>query len=201
LSEFFELAPGFHLTGGAALVGFYLYHRTTADLDLFSDQARLEEGEAALQEVTRRLDGVLERVSTSPTFRRLVLHASGEDLVVDLVQDPSCAGGAAKVVRDGIRIDPPEEILANKLCTLLSRAEIRDLVDLRALEASGLDALEALPRAMEKDGGLTSAQLAWVLSSIRIGADANPPGGVSSGELQAYLEDLVARLARVARPA
>lgn len=26
-----------------------------------------------------------------------------------------------------IRMDPPEEILANKLCTLLERAEVRDL--------------------------------------------------------------------------
>ena len=36
-----------------------------------------------------------------------------------------------------IRIDPPEEILVNKLCTLLSRAEIRDLVDVRELDRAG----------------------------------------------------------------
>jgi predicted nucleotidyltransferase component of viral defense system len=37
----------------------------------------------------------------------------------------------------GIRVDPAEEIMANKLCTLLARAEVRDVIDLRALEGAG----------------------------------------------------------------
>ncbi|HVO12611.1 MAG TPA: nucleotidyl transferase AbiEii/AbiGii toxin family protein [Vicinamibacteria bacterium] len=42
------------------------------------------------------------------------------------------------------RVDPAEEIFANKLCTLLGRSEIRDLVDARALEGLGLSLTEAL---------------------------------------------------------
>jgi hypothetical protein len=102
---------------------------------------------------------------------------------------------------DGILVDPPEEILANTLCTLLSRAEIRDLVDVFALERAGFRIEDALPAAMQKDGGLTPAQLAAVLSEWRLGADAQVPGGVSVAELDAYRTALIQRLTRLAFPA
>jgi hypothetical protein len=103
-------------------------------------------------------------------------------------------------VIDGILVDPPEEILANKLCTLLSRAEIRDLVDVRALERSGLGVEGALAAAARKDGGLTPAQLAWVLSQITIGDDARVPDGTPVAELRGYLSQLIGRLSRLAFP-
>jgi hypothetical protein len=99
-----------------------------------------------------------------------------------------------------VQVDPPEEILANKLCTLLSRAEIRDLVDVHALERAGHRAEEALPLAMRKDGSLTPAQLAWVLSQISIGNDARIPGSLSVAEVRSFVTDLVARLTRLAFP-
>jgi Nucleotidyl transferase AbiEii toxin, Type IV TA system len=100
----------------------------------------------------------------------------------------------------GIRVDPPEEILANKLCTLLERAEIRDLVDVRALEMAGCRIEDALPFAALKDTGLTPAQLGWVLNQIELGDDLIPPGNVSTEELRRYLADLIARLAHIAFP-
>lgn len=36
LREFFARSRGFALTGGGALVGFHLGHRTSQDLDLFT---------------------------------------------------------------------------------------------------------------------------------------------------------------------
>ena len=99
------------------------------------------------------------------------------------------------------RLKPlPEEIFANKLCTLLSRSEPRDLVDVRALEGLGLDLDAALAAASAKDGGLTPGQLAWVLSEITIGEDARVPGNVGVPELRAYLADLIARLSKRAFP-
>jgi hypothetical protein len=99
-----------------------------------------------------------------------------------------------------VRVDPAEEIFANKLCTLLGRSEIRDLVDARALEGLGLSLTDALAAGQRKDGGLTPAQLAWVLSQISIGDDAALPGGVAPGELRDYLRGLIDRLARLAHP-
>ncbi|MEQ8767725.1 MAG: nucleotidyl transferase AbiEii/AbiGii toxin family protein [Planctomycetota bacterium] len=99
-----------------------------------------------------------------------------------------------------VRIDPPEEILANKLCTLLSRAEIRDLVDVMALDRAGFRIEDAIPFAQAKDAGLTPAQLAWVLSSVEIGEDSPLPGGISAVELRSFQHELCTRLGRLAWP-
>ena len=97
-------------------------------------------------------------------------------------------------------MDPADEIFANKLCTLLGRSEIRDLVDVRALEGLGLSLEAALAAGRRKDGGLSPAQLAWVLSEISIGEKAALPGSVTPGELRDYLRGLVDRLVRLAHP-
>ena len=54
LQRFFQLAEGLFLTGGAALAGFHLRHRTTEDLDLFTlEEAAFEPGQFALREAAR----------------------------------------------------------------------------------------------------------------------------------------------------
>ena len=58
-----------------------------------------------------------------------------------------------KPLINGIRVDPPQEIMANKLCALLSRSEIRDLVDVRALELAGYRLESALSAAVTKERG------------------------------------------------
>ena len=119
---------------------------------------------------------------------------------MDLVRDKAPQLFTEKPVIGTVRVDPVEEILANKLCALLSRGEVRDLVDVRAIELAGLRVEDLLGPAARKDGGLTPGQLAWVLSQIEIGEDALPPGGVTPGELRAYLRDLERRLTALALP-
>jgi hypothetical protein len=200
LEAFFRRASAFYLTGGAALAGFYLGHRRTDDLDLFTTEDALDSGERALQEAADELSASVERLQTSPDFRRRLVRRTGESLVVDLVRERVTAGQRAKIQRGTVRLDSSEEILANKLCALLSRAELRDLVDVIALERAGLRIEEVLPDAMQKDGGLTPAQLAWVLSELRIGDDARIPGGLSAAELRIAIESLIHRLIRLAAP-
>ena len=200
LAAFFERQQGFFLTGGAALVGFHLHHRTTLDLDLFTTDDLLDDGEAALQEAARNLGATVEKLRTSSSFRRFLLQRAAESVVVDLVRDTAPQIDEEKTEVSGIRVDSPQEIMANKLCTLLSRGELRDLVDVRALEAKGFSVEDHLPFAMQKDGGLTAGQLAWVLSQIEIGDDATPPGDVTVEELRRYLADLIERLTKLAYP-
>jgi hypothetical protein len=126
LAAFFAREDRFFLTGGAALAGFYLGHRETNDLDLFTLTDALDDGVALLREIGRSLEAAVESIQTSPNFRRLLMRRDREAVVVDLVRDHSPQNYAVKNVVQGIRIDRPEEILANKLCTLLSRAEIRN---------------------------------------------------------------------------
>jgi hypothetical protein len=99
-----------------------------------------------------------------------------------------------------IAVDPVAEILANKLTTILSRSEERDLVDLLFLERHGFRLEDALEAAGKKDGGCTPAALAWVLSEISIPDGAALPGGVTGEELRRFVADLVVRLRRVAFP-
>ena len=98
------------------------------------------------------------------------------------------------------RPDPPTEILVNKLNTIASRCEIRDLVDVMALERAGFSVDEALEGALAKDGGCTPATLAWVLSELEIGEQASLPGGVSVTEMRDYVDQLIRRLRRAAAP-
>jgi hypothetical protein len=196
LEAFFQQEDRFYLTGGGALPGYHLGHRETHDLDLFTLSPIMDDGVRALRLAAQRVGASWQEVRTAPEFRRVLLSRDDDSVIVDLVIEHAEQVQPEKPAHGSVRVDPAEEILANKLCALLGRAEIRDLVDVRALEGPGLPLVDALAAAERKDGGLTPAQLAWVLSQITIGDDADIPGGVDAAELRHYLSDLVDRLAR-----
>ncbi len=126
LKAFFGRETRFFLTGGAALVGFHLGHRDTHDLDLFTMEDAVDAGAALAAEIARGWGASLESIQTYPDFRRLLLKRNEEAIVIDLVRERVAQVSPEKPVVNGIRVDPPEEILANKLCALLSRSEVRD---------------------------------------------------------------------------
>lgn len=200
LQAFFARENRFFLSGRAALVGFYFGHRETHDLDLFTLENEIENGFRLVREVAKELNASVESIQTAPDFRRLLLKKNDEAIVVDLVREYVFQVSPEKPIIKNIRVDTPEEILANKLCALLSRSEIRDLVDVRELEKAGFSLESALKVAEKKDFGLTPAGLAWVLNQINFGDEFQPPGAVSVLELRDYLSDLIDRLKRLALP-
>lgn len=107
---------------------------------------------------------------------------------------------AEKLVIGQVRVDPPREILANKLSTLLSRSELRDLVDVRALERSGLSIETALVDAERKDASLTAGALFEVLTGLAIDEGTKLPGGVMPAEMTLWIDDFRKRLSRLAWP-
>ena len=181
------------MTGGAALVGFYLGHRKTEDLDLFTLENEIESGFAIVKDTAKTLDATVESIQTSPDFRRLLVTRGEEAVVVDLVREYVFQLEPEKREINGVRLDSPEEILANKLCALLSRSEIRDLIDVRELEKAGFSLENALPVAAKKDTGLSPAQLAWVLNQIKFGDEAQLPSDIPVDELRDYLKNLINR--------
>ncbi len=200
LAAFFQREQRFYLTGGGALAGYHLGHRETQDLDLFTLLPVMDDGLRSLGEAARELGASLQAVRTAPEFRRLLLSRAEEAVVVDLVIEHAEQISREKPLHGLVRVDTAEEIFANKLCALLGRSEIRDLVDARALEGLGLPLSDALTAGRRKDGGLTPGQLAWVLSQITIGQEAPIPGGVAATELRDYLRGQIDRLARLAHP-
>jgi hypothetical protein len=200
LEAFFRKEGRFFLTGGGALAGYHLGHRETHDLDLFTLSPVMEDGVLALRAAATETGASWQEVRTAPEFRRILLSGRDESVIVDLVVEHTAQLRPEKPRHGIVRVDPAEEIFANKLCALLGRSEVRDLVDVRALEGLGLALSAALAAGQRKDGGLTPAQLAWVLSQITIGDEAAIPGGVSPTELRDYLRGLIDRLARLAHP-
>jgi hypothetical protein len=152
------------------------------------------------EEVWRKWADLSRHLGRRRKFWEFLLDRWQKEGLIDLVRERVQQIIPEKPLINGIRVDPPEEILANKLCTLLERAEIRDLVDVRELEIIGCRIEDALPFAALKDTGLTPAQLGWVLNQIELGDDLVPPGNVSTEDLRRYLADLIARLARMAFP-
>lgn len=167
---------------------------------MFTLENEIENGFRLVNEVAKELNATVEPIQTAPDFRRLFIKRNDEAIVVDLVREYVFQVQNEKPVINGIRVDSPEEILANKLCALLSHSEIRDLIDVRELEKAGFSLENALQAAAKKDSGLTPAQLAWVLNQIKFGDDLKPPSNVSGKELREYLNDLIDRLKRLALP-
>ncbi|MCP4657280.1 MAG: hypothetical protein GY856_17865 [bacterium] len=201
LRAFFERENGFFLTGGGALVGFYLEHRLTDDLDLFAvDGSTFERGPIVLADAVASLKATMVARQQATGFHRYFVSRGDQAVIVDLVFDRVPQLFVEKWERDGIRIDPPDEILVNKLNTIASRCEIKDLIDIISLEKAGFRVEDALDGALTKDGGCTPATLAWVLSQVEISERAELPGGIPAAELREYIEQLVRRLRRAAAP-
>lgn len=76
--------------------------------------------------------------------------------------------------------------MTGTLTALAGRSEIRDLVDVHALEAAGWRVESALSAALQKDGGATAATIAWVQSEIAIPDRARLPGGGDPAALRLY---------------
>lgn len=200
LREFFSREQRFVLTGGGALVGFHLQHRTSDDLDLFTKPpVDLEEGRRALSAAAAAIGGTIESLRTYPDFQRLLVRRGEEAVLVDLVVDRAPDVDLPLTVAGGIRLHSVREIAANKVCALLGRGEIRDLIDLRALLALGLDLRSVLADAERKDAGVSAATLAWLLDGVQIGAQAQLPG-VTPLELDTFRGDLVQQLRRLGLP-
>lgn len=145
LEAFFERERGFFLTGDGALVGFHLRHRGTEDLDLFTQDASVfERGPHALADTVAALDAEMVIRQQAPGFHRYVVTRGDEAVVVDMVHDQVPQLHVEKLEQQGVRVDWPEEILVNKLHTIASRCEIRDLVDVMILEHAGFRVEDAL---------------------------------------------------------
>ncbi len=200
LDAFFATERGFFLTGGGALVGYHLQHRETTDLDLFtSSQEAFERARFSLPLIAEAVGGTLVTRQESPAFRRVVVEHDADALVVDLVRDIGPQLHDKTQIGDVI-VDPVEEILANKLTTLVSRQEVRDLVDVLELERHGLRVEEFLAEALTKDGGCTPGTLSWLLSQWHVPTNAKLPPGYSLDQLIAFKDELAERMAVVAHP-
>jgi Nucleotidyl transferase AbiEii toxin, Type IV TA system len=188
----------FFLTGGGVLVGFVFGHRATDDLDFFTaDSAAMADADAIARALASDVGATVEALSTSPDHRRYLVRTNDDAVRVDFVFDRATQL-YAKVERDGVLTDSTEEIFVNKICALVGRSEVRDLVDVMCLEGTGLRVEDYLGAAKTKDAGVSPATLAWLLSQLYV--PEKLPGATNREALKAYAASLEARMRNAARP-
>lgn len=127
---------------------FYLHHRHSYDLDFFTnEEVAPKEVQNLVFRIASKIGAHSEAIRTSPDFHRFSLIRDGESEIIDVVTGRSPQLDQEKDLTGGVRVDTLREMIANKLTTLLSRSELKDVVDLYFLEQAGHDLLAAIPDA------------------------------------------------------
>jgi predicted nucleotidyltransferase component of viral defense system len=172
LVKFFAGAAGreFYLTGGGALAEFYLQHRHSQDLDLFTQET------TAWQNVQHDLDVSANAVGAEIEFRpaqppnelhRAFLRVPGEaEIKIDIVRDTPPHFGGLNFQTDGVIVDSFENIAVGKLSALCGRAYPRDYVDVYLLLQSGADFDRLVALSIEKDPGINHLYVAQMLALV-----------------------------------
>jgi len=101
-----------------------------------------------------------------------------------------------------IMVETPHQLLVNKLCALLSRSELRDLIDIRALVESGADLSRALHDCPGQDAGFSPMTFAWGANGLPLRRIATVQGWPEPEieALERFRQDLVERVMTEARP-
>jgi predicted nucleotidyltransferase component of viral defense system len=133
------LRSTFYLSGGSALGGFYLHHRISRDLDLFTAV------DVPLETVRSFLATIpgLTVVSFQKRYDRRIflVEVDDEPLEVEFTKYDFPRLASTIALSEGLEIDDPADILANKIAALSDRLDPKDEVDLYFL----LQATDAVP--------------------------------------------------------
>ncbi|MBX3187780.1 MAG: nucleotidyl transferase AbiEii/AbiGii toxin family protein [Labilithrix sp.] len=151
------LRSTFYLSGGSALGGFYLRHRASRDLDLFTaDDVPLETVRSFLATVP----GLTVTSFQKRYDRRIFLvDVDGEPLEVEFTKYDFPRLASTVVLPEGLEIDDTADILANKIAALSDRLDPKDEVDLYFL----LQAPDAVPFR----DALASAERKFEIAGLR----------------------------------
>lgn len=171
LKSFFQthLGEKFFLTGGTALAVFYLKHRISQDLDLFTLEQGLDFSKvnAEVRKIAFSLNLEVEHRVSVPTFSQFFLTTGqGEVLKIDLVREVPIQFGKIKE-EDGIRIDSLENITVNKLLAIYGRLDAKDYVDFYFLtKERSIDFEQVFEKARRKDKGLSKFYFANIIAEV-----------------------------------
>lgn len=160
LQSFFASSLGqqFFLTGGTALAAFYLAHRESQDLDLFSletfDTLQLN---TILTELAKNVGATIEAKVLSATYHEFYLshsQAGWRQRLAVVQEQPKHFGKLVRI--EGIVVDSLENIASNKILTIYGRLEPKDYIDLYfIIKKTKFTFDELFELAKQKDTGLS----------------------------------------------
>jgi hypothetical protein len=143
----------FYLTGGTALAEYYLGHRLSYDLDLFTSEADLVLPFSFRMEQAAQAAGLqVKIVRRFASFVEFQVSRGGDDLKVDLALDSPFRFTPAELGDAGVMVNDFQDIQADKTLAFFGRAEPRDAIDLYfLLKRTRFQDLAGLAR--QKDAG------------------------------------------------
>lgn len=203
LKAFFDRSQVFFLTGGSALGVFYLQHRLSYDLDFFTTDERIEWHllDNDVRSISGAIGATCEAITAAPAFRRYALKRDAVGEILDFVVERSPQIDTEKERFGKVRVDTLREIAVNKICTLVGRCELKDLVDLFFLSKRGFLVREHLDEARRKEGGLDPAMLSFILARTTV--DQVPDyvlEALDLDELRIFVRNLQREFAELAYP-
>lgn len=155
---------GFALAGGYAVQAHGFLDRPSADVDLFAEASAKFDFPEAFDAVIAayQRDGLEAHAEArSSSFARLMVSGGGEQARVELGVDWRMNEPVHLAIGPVLHAD---DAVANKVCALFGRAEIRDYVDVAAILSSGRYSEDDLVRlAAEHDPGF---DLAWFSEAL-----------------------------------
>ena len=98
-----------------------------------------------------RLNASVASLQTAPQFHRYRLSRNQESVIVDFVKEIVPQISQVKNRFEGIVVD------TLKVCTVVSRAEIKDYIDLYFLARAGYPLEKFIQPAQQKDAGVSQA--------------------------------------------
>lgn len=167
LEALFDRHQEFFLTGGSALGVFYLEHRISYDLDFFAlEEVNWHVLENSVIAISGEIGATYRALTTSPGFRRFELAREPDREILDFVIERTPQVDAEKNTFGNIRVDTLREITVNKICTLIGRCELKDIIDLYFLEKGGHTLEDHFQAAQTKEGGLDPAMISYLLAEM-----------------------------------
>ncbi|MFO7981039.1 MAG: nucleotidyl transferase AbiEii/AbiGii toxin family protein [Candidatus Aminicenantes bacterium] len=121
------IRESFFLTGGTALSVFYLYHRVSDDLDLFSLQSvDFSEIDYWLRSSWKE---TCSKIKQGPNFLSFLIEGTKVDFVIDALSNKKNRERVEFENDQSILIDNIDNIASNKLSCIVSRTEPKDFID------------------------------------------------------------------------
>ncbi|MGY4707429.1 nucleotidyl transferase AbiEii/AbiGii toxin family protein [Candidatus Bipolaricaulota sp. J31] len=159
-------ADRFYLTGGTALAEFYLGHRRSFDLDLFTaERGLVVPFSRVMEEDFRRAGLIVKPVRRLETFAEFEVGKREDVVRVQLALD-SPFRFAPPVDTPLISVNDYQDLVVDKLLAFFGRAEPRDAVDLFFILKEE-DFWELAELAGKKDPGFDLYWLARALEKVQ----------------------------------
>ncbi|MBI3985042.1 MAG: nucleotidyl transferase AbiEii/AbiGii toxin family protein [Candidatus Levybacteria bacterium] len=156
------LTKNFYLTGGTALSAFYLHHRESHDLDLFSEKEIYLPKIRQFLDANKRLLGLV-KIDHNPFLglQSFLLTYKNKDLLkvdFNFYPYPRIEKG---IKWKNIAVDSEIDIAANKIHTISTRARTRDFIDLFLLSVKNKFDVNGIRM-------LAKAKFDWDIDPIRL---------------------------------